>query len=77
MEVEARETSEGVKLGTSRPLGQPPYRNPSSTYPTQSTASALVSSNQFKIRCAYCGEDHFSLHHVQKSLTFLREREYC
>ena len=60
VEVEARETNEGVKLGTSRPLGQPPYRNPSSTYPTQSTASASVSSNQFKIRCAYCGEDHFS-----------------
>ena len=60
VEVEARETSEGVKLGTSRPIGQSPYRNPSSTYPTQSTASALVSSNQFKIRCAYCGEDHFS-----------------
>ena len=60
VEVEAQETSEGVKLGTSRPLGQPPYRNPSSTYPTQSTASALVCSNQFKIRCAYCGEDHFS-----------------
>ena len=60
VEVEARETSEGVKLGTSRPLRQPPYRNPSSTYSTQSTASALVSSNQFKIRCAHCGEDHFS-----------------
>ena len=59
VEVEARETSEGVKFNLSRPPGQPPSRNPSSPHPPQSTASALLSSN-FKVKCAYCNEDHFS-----------------
>ena len=44
VEVEARETSEGVKFNLSRPPGQPPSRNPSSPHPPQSTASALLSS---------------------------------
>ena len=59
VEVEARETSEGVKFSLSKPPGQPPSRNPSSPHPPPSTASALLSSN-FKVKCAYCNEDHFS-----------------
>jgi len=60
VEVEAREASEGIKANFLRPQGQPPSRNPSSSAnPTLSTGSALVSNN-CKVRCAYCGEDHFS-----------------
>ena len=58
-EVEAREASEGAKLGQSRPS--------TSTYSGQRapsghhipSASTLV-SNEFKLRCAYCKGPHYS-----------------
>ena len=73
VEVEARETSEGVKFSLSRPPGQPPSRNPSSPHPPPSTASALLSSN---LRLSVLTVMKIiSLHHVQRLLTFLTENE--
>ena len=55
-EVQARETSEGAKILTSRPVIPP--RMPSNN--NNPTSSSLVINSNPAIKCVYCGEVHYS-----------------
>ena len=54
-EVEAREASEGAVVSTNRPNGPVP-RNP----PIPSASSLVTNSSNYKPKCVYCDDEHYS-----------------
>ena len=66
LEVEARETSDGVKAQTMKSTGLHGQNFPPANNQNSPTASALVASD-VKVKCVYC-ERTISLPHVQRLL---------
>jgi len=58
-EVEARETSEGARVGQHKQLSHDSVHPKQPKNPYLPSASALV-SNDYKVRCAYCEGSHYS-----------------
>ena len=68
-EVQARETSEGTKILTPRPVIPP--RMPSNN--NNPTSSSLVTNSNQAVNCVYCGEVHYSA--VCKKVVSVKERK--
>ena len=68
-EVQARETSEGAKILTPRPVIPP--RMPSNN--NNPTSSSLVTNSNPAVKCVYCGEVHYSA--ACKEVVSVKERK--
>ena len=59
LKVEAQEVSEGVKVQSMKSSGSHGRNFPIGNIQSNPSASALLASG-VKVKCVYCGEDHFS-----------------
>ena len=71
-EVQARETCEGTKILTPRPVIPP--RMLSNNNNNNPTSSSLVTNSNPAVKCVYCGEVHYSA--ACKKVVSVKERDF-